>query len=398
MEKPAIEGGKTLRKNFLVFGKPEILEEDINEVVDSLRKGWISSGEKVEKFEEMFREYNCCKNAIAVNSCTAGLFLSLSLLGVNKGDEVITTPMTFAPTANVIEHLKAKPVFVDVEKETGLIDAEKIEEKISEKTKCILPVHLYGRPCEMDRIMEISKEKKLAVLEDCAHAIETEYKGKKVGCIGDFGAFSFYATKNVTTGEGGMITTNNNELAEKTKLLRMHGLDSSCWKKFSSEEFKPTDVLYAGYKFNLTDLHASLGIHQLGRIEKNLKERKKQAKIYLEEFEKIDELILMNYSEKNIRHAFHLFAVLLDLEKLNVDRNKFVQAMKKENIGTGVHFTSLHLTQYYKEKYGFKKEDYPNSAFISDRTFSLPIGPGLSEEDIIDCVNAVKKIIGFYRK
>jgi len=398
MEKPAIEGGKAVRKNFLIFGKPEILEEDIKEVVDSLRKGWIGSGEKVERFEEIFRKYNCCNNAIAVNSCTAGLFLSLGLLGVKEGDEVITTPMTFAPTANVIEHLKAKPVFVDVEKSTGLIDAEKIEEKISEKTKCILPVHLYGRPCEMDRIMEIAKEKELGVLEDCAHAIETEYKGKKTGCIGDFGAFSFYATKNVTTGEGGMVTTNNDELAEKIKLLRLHGLNSNCLEKFSSEEFKPTDVLYAGYKFNLTDLHASLGIHQLERVEKNLKQRKKQAKIYLEEFEKTDELILMDYSEKNIRHAFHLFTVLLDLEKLKIDRNHFVQAMKKENIGTGVHFTSLHLAQYYREKYNYEKNDFQNSAFISDRTFSLPIGPGLSEEDIMDCVNAVKKITEFYRK
>jgi len=397
-KKPAIEGGKPERKKFLVFCKPFFEKEEITEVVNSLESGWVGFGPKTKKFEEEFREYIGCKNSISVNSCTSALFLSLKVLGIKKGDEVITSPLTFASTANVIEHLGAKPVFADVEKSTGLIDAEKIEEKISDKTKCILPVHLCGRPCEMDKIMEIAEKNSLFVVEDAAHSIEAEFKGKKIGSIGDFTCFSFYTTKNITSVEGGMITTNKDDLTEEIKLLRCHGINDNAWDKFNSNSNSPYNVLSAGYNMCLTDLQASIALPQLKRVESNLKKRKKLLKIYLQELEGIKELTLMDYSEKNIKHANHLFTVLLNSEKLRIDRNKFLEAMKKENIGTGIHFISLHLTDYYGKKYGYSEKDFPNALFISDRTFSLPLGPNLSEKDVLDAVNAVKKIINFYRK
>jgi len=397
-EKPAIEGGHPVRKDFLVFGKPQINKEDINEVVDSLESGWIGFGPKAKKFEELFKEYIGCSNAISVNSCTSALFLSLLVLGIKKGDEVITSPLTFASTINVIEHLGAKPVFVDVEKNTGLIDSEKIEEKISEKTKAILPVHLYGRPCNMEKIMEISLKYNIPVVEDAAHAIETKYKNKKIGTIGNLTCFSFYATKNINTVEGGIITTKNNDLAEKLKLLRYHGIDRPAWSRYNTECCRHYDVLLPGYNFAFTDFHASLGIHQLERVEENLIKRKKLVKIYLKELQGINELILPDYSENNLKHSNHLFTILLDLNKLKINRNEFMQAMAKENIGTGIHFVSMHLTDYYKKKYGYLAEEYPNALFISERTVSLPLDISMQEKNVFDVIKAVKKIISYYSR
>ncbi|PIN98516.1 MAG: UDP-4-amino-4,6-dideoxy-N-acetyl-beta-L-altrosamine transaminase [Candidatus Diapherotrites archaeon CG10_big_fil_rev_8_21_14_0_10_31_34] len=398
MNKPVLEGGKPARKKALVFGRPEILDDEINEVVDSLKSGWIGMGPKTEEFEKLFKKFIGCKNAVAVNSCTSALFLSLKVLGIKQGDEIITSPMTFASTANVIEHLNAKPVFVDVEKTTGLIDPKKLKEKISGKTKAFIPVHLYGRPCEMDEITEIASAKNVSVLEDAAHAAEAEYKGKKIGAISDFTAFSFYATKNITAAGGGIITTSDNEAAEKIKLMRLHGVSKAAWSRFNSDEFQPCDVLVPGFKCNMNDLQAALGIHQLKRVEKNLKKRKKLTELYLQELEKTDEITLMDYSEKNIKHAYHLFALLLNLEKLSINRNKFVHALQKENIGSGIHFISLHLTSFYRQKYDFKENDFPNSKLISDRTFSLPLYPSMTEEDALDSVNAVKKLCAYYKK
>ncbi|MFH1235110.1 MAG: DegT/DnrJ/EryC1/StrS family aminotransferase [Candidatus Diapherotrites archaeon] len=398
MKVPAIKGGKPVRKEFLVFGKPDIQKAEIDEVVDTLKSGWIGTGPKTMLLEKKFAKYCNSRHAVSVNSCTAGLFLALKAFGVSQGDEVITSPLTFAATANVIEHLGAKPVFVDVEKSTGNIDTALIEEKVSEKTKAIMPVHLYGRPCDMEKITATAKKHSLKVLEDAAHAVEAEFNGKKIGSISDATAFSFYATKNMTTAEGGMVTTGDSALAERLSVLRLHGISKDAWKRYSSEGFKPYDVLEPGYKYNLTDLQASLGLHQFERLEKNLKKRKAICKKYEGAFSKTEGILLMDRSEKGLKDARHLFTILIEPEKLKIDRNNFIEALRAEGIGSGIHFLSLHESSYYRQKYGYRKEDFPNATFISDRTISLPLAPNLSEKDTDNVIEAVQKIVSFFKK
>ena len=254
------------RTEFLVFGSPLITDEDIQEVVDTLRSGWIGTGPRAARFEEAFRELIGCRYAIAVNSCTAALSLALGIGGIGPGDEVITTPLTFSATANVVVHHEARPVFADVDRATGNILPDEIEKHVTSRTKAILPVHLAGRPCQMDEIMSIADAHNLLVIEDAAHAIETTYCGRKAGNIGDFGAFSFYPTKSITTGEGGMLTTNNEEWAERARLLRLHGISSDAWSRYSDSGFKHYETVLAGYKYNMSDLQAALGLHQIERL------------------------------------------------------------------------------------------------------------------------------------
>ncbi len=395
--KLAINGAKPVRENFLIFGSPQIKQDEIDEVVDSLKSGWLSTGPKAKKFEEMFREYIGSKYAIALNSCTAGLYLSLLCCNIGNGDEVITTPMTFAATANVIEHVGAKPVFVDVGMDTININPEKILEKINAKTKAMLPVHFAGRPCNMDKICRIASENSLKIIEDGAHCIEGFYRGKKIGTIGDLTGFSFYVTKNLCCGEGGMVTTNNKDFAEKIQIYALHGLSKGAWGRYSDEGFKHYQVIVPGYKYNMMDLQAALGIHQLKRIEENLKRREEIWKKYDKAFKDLS-LVTPKEPEPNTRHARHLYTILLNLEELEADRDKIQQALYKENIGTGIHFISLHLHPYYKSKYRIKKEDFPNAAYISDRTISLPLSSKLTDEDVRDVIEAVTKVLQFFRK
>jgi dTDP-4-amino-4,6-dideoxygalactose transaminase len=393
----AINGGQPVRKDFLVFGNPAIEEAEIKEVEDTLRSGWLGTGPKTSRFEEDFKNYIGCKHAIAVNSCTAGLHLALDAIGVRRGDEVITSPMTFASTANVIVHLGAKPVFVDIDRATMNIDPSKITQVITSKTKAIIPVHMAGHPCRMDQIIKIAKDYNIAIVEDAAHAIEAQFKGMKVGNIGDITAFSFYVTKNVCTGEGGMVTTNNDAWADEMRIKRLHGLSRDAWKRYSTEGFKPYDVIYAGYKYNMTDIQASLGIHQLARVEKNLDIRKKYWAMYNEAFSDMPELIIPS-EETDVKHARHLYTLLINPDVLKIDREYIIRALKAENIGTGVHFVALHLHKFYRETFGFKRGDYPNAEFVSDNTFSLPLSAKLSEKDVQDVIFAVKKIVSASQK
>jgi len=395
--KLAIDGGKPVRKKFLIFGSPQILDVEIEEVSHTLRSGWLSTGPKTHQFEKRFGEYVGSRYALGLSSCTAGLYLALEVVGVDARSEVITTPMTFPSTANVIVHHRAKPIFVDIEKETMNIDPEKIESKITPKTKVIVPVHLAGRPCKMDKIMEIAERKHLYVIEDAAHAIETKYRSQKVGIIGDVTVFSFYVTKNLVTGEGGMATTDNTEWAEEMRVKSLHGISTSAWKRYSSEGFQPYETICPGYKFNMTDIQASLGLHQLKRLEDNLKIRERHWRRYNEAFSRIPE-ISIPIEEDNIRHARHLYTILLSLERLNISRNRFIIALKAENIGTGVHFTALHLHPYYKNTFGFRQGDFPNAEYISDRTVSLPMSPKLTEKDVDDVIAAVKKVIDHFKR
>ena len=392
-----IKNSSLIREKFLNFGSPLIEQSDINEVIDCLKSGWLSTGPRVNKFENDFRNYIGSKYAVALNSCSGALHLAMLVSGISEGDEVITTPMTFAATANSILHVGAKPIFVDVEKETMNIDPALIEQAITPKTKAILPVHFAGRPCKMDVIMDIAKKNNILVIEDAAHAVEAVYKGKKIGNIGDMTCFSFYATKNLVTGEGGMLTTNNEEWANKVKIFGLHGMSGDTWKRFSHEGYKHYQIIFPGFKYNMMDIQASLGIHQLERLGKYSKRRKKIWDIYNESFEGIP-AIVPSPEENDTVHARHLYTLLLDIDHLKISRDEFIDALKQENIGTGVHFISLHLQPYYKENFGFKSDDFTNSTYISDRTISLPFSAKLTDDEVQDVIKAVKKVLNHYKK
>lgn len=394
---PAIEGGKPVREHLLLYGEPLVEEEDISEVLSSLQSGWLGTGPKVKRFEDLFADYIGCKHAIAVNSCTAALHLSMLVSGVKPGDEVITTPMTFCATANVILHVRAKPVFADIDRLTMNIDPSQIVKAITNRTRAVLPVHFAGRPCDMDSILDIRKQHKLLLIEDAAHAIEGNYKGKKIGTIGDLTCFSFYVTKNIITGEGGMVTTNNDEWSEKIKMYALHGMNKDAWKRHSDAGFKHYQVMFPGYKYNMMDLQAAIGMHQIARIEKYQNRRKHIWQLFNDAFSDLP-VIIPKDPEVNTVHARHLYTLLVDLDKLNVDRDFIQAALYKENIGTGIHYVALHLHPYYRETFGFVRGDFPNAEFVSDRTISLPFSPKLTDEDIDHIVSAVRKVLLFYRR
>jgi dTDP-4-amino-4,6-dideoxygalactose transaminase len=394
---PAIAGGPPVRAQYLVFGSPSIGEEEISEVCQSMRSGWVGTGPKVKKFEEMFKKYKNCRHAIAVSSCTAALHLSLLVLEVKAGDEVITSPLTFASTANSIVHVGARPVFADVKLETMNIDPMDVEKRINEKTKVIIPVHLYGRPCDMDAVMELANQFHLYVVEDAAHAIESHYKGKPIGTLGDLGCFSFYVTKNITTVEGGMVITDRDELATQIKSLALHGLTQDAWQRFADEGFKHYQVVSAGFKYNMTDIQASIGIHQLEKIEANAQRRKEIWEVYNQSFGGLP-LILPSPTPPDQRHAYHLYTALLDLDSVRCSRDEFLQALHKEKIGAGIHYISLHLHPFYQKTYGYRKGEFPNAEFISDRTFSVPLSAKLTDQDVEDVIKAVKKILEYYHR
>lgn len=393
---PAIAGGSSVRTQYLVFGSPSIGEEEIVEVCQSMRSGWVGTGPKVKKFEEMFKTFKHCRHAIAVSSCTAALHLSLLILNIKPGHEVITTPLTFAATANCIVHAGAKPVFADVELKTMNIDPVEVEKKINKKTKAIIPVHLAGRPCEMDAIMDLAKSSHLRMIEDAAHAIESIYKGKPIGTLGDLGCFSFYVTKNITTVEGGMVVTDQDELASQIKSLALHGLTQDAWQRFSDEGFKHYQVVSAGFKYNMTDIQASIGIHQLKKMEAHAQRRKEIWEIYNQSFKELP-LILPSPTPPDQRHAYHLYTPLLELERVRCTRDEFLQALHQENIGAGIHYVSLHLHPFYQKTFGYRAGEFPRAEFISHRTFSLPFSAKLTHQDVEDVVQAVKKILTYYR-
>lgn len=393
----AIEGGIPVRDTFLSFHQALLGEEEEASIIQTLRSGWLTTGPKTKQFEAEFARYAKAEYAIAVNSCTAALHLALLAAGIGEGDEVITTPMTFCATANVIVQTQATPVFVDVDPITLNIDVKRIEEKITSKTKAIMPVHYAGCPCEMDRILEIAKKYNLLVIEDAAHATESEYHGKKVGSIGDMTAFSFYATKNLTTAEGGMLTTNSKELEEMVRVLALHGMSKDAWKRYSPEGYQHYEVLYPGYKYNMADIQASLGLCQLAKIENFLKIRQKYVAAYDEAFKDMDSITRIGRIP-DIKHAEHLFVIMIKTDMLNVSRDKILTALQKENIGVSVHFQALHLHPYYRQQFGFNEGSFPVTEYAAERILSLPLYPGLAEQDVHDVINAVKKVIGYYHK
>jgi len=381
---------------FFPFHQPWLDKDEEREVIATLRSGWLTTGAKTREFERRFAEYIGCKHAIGLNSCTAGLHLALAALGVGPGDEVITTPITFAATVNVIFHLGAKPVFVDVEPGTLNISAEQLQSRVTEKTKAIVPVHLYGQPCDMDRIMQVARSRKLYVVEDAAHAVGAEYDGKKIGSLGDLTAFSFYATKNITTGEGGMVTTERDDFAEMIRCQSLHGITSDAWERHGVEDFVHWDIIKPGYKYNMWDVQASLGIHQLKKIETFWKIRKLYVEMYNRAFREIPEIQILN-ENRNIKHAYHLYAIVLKTENLTIDRDRFLHELKRRGIGVGVHFPALHLTSFYAKTYGFKRGDFPNAEYASDRLLSLPLYPKMRKDDVSRVIKVVEGAVGQFR-
>ena len=395
-EKLALFGGRSIRRQFLPFHQPLIGPEELREIRETLDSGWLTTGPRTRRFEEAFRAYIGCGYAVGVSSCTAALHLALLALGIGEGDEVITSPMTFPATANVIIHVRATPVFVDVERETLNLDTSQIADKITPRTRAILPVHFAGHPCEMDEILRLAKSHSLAVVEDAAHAIESAYRESKVGAIGTVTAFSFYATKNLTTGEGGMLTTNDEAFAERARILSLHGLSKDAWQRYGPGQFQHWEALLPGYKYNMFDLQAALGLHQLERVEGWLEVRRKYAEMYTEAFADLPGVQPLGI-RPHVRHAHHLYVILIHPECLTADRDQILLALQAEGIGVGVHFRSLHLHAYYREHFGFRPDDFAVARWASERVLSLPLYPRMTEQDVDDVIRAVFKVVQAYR-
>ncbi len=380
------------KEQFLVFGAPAIEDPEVEEVVASLRSGWLGTGPKVARFEESFRTYKNAKQAVAVSSCTAALHLSMLAAGLKPDDEVITTALTFCATVNAIIHAKARPVLVDIDPSSMNIDPNQVEVRVNTNTRALIPVHFGGRSCDMDAICEIAKDHGLKVIEDCAHAIETEYKGVRAGTFGDFGCFSFYVTKNIITGEGGMVLTRREEDAARIKMLALHGMSQDAWKRFSDEGYKHYYVIECGFKYNMTDLQAAIGIHQLQRVEAYWKRRQEIWNRYNDAFVGLP-ITLPKDPERGTRHAYHLYTILIDEEKTGISRDAFLEAMRAENIGVGVHYLSIPEHPYYQKTFGWKPEDYPNAMRIGRQTVSLPLSAKLNNKDVEDVIKAVRKVL-----
>ena len=377
---------------FIPFHVPQIDEDEICSVVETLKSGWLTTGVKVKRFEEDFARYVGCRHAIAVNSCTAALHLALEAVGIKEGDEVIVPTMTFTASAEVVLYFKARPVLVDGRPDTFNIDADRIEQAITAKTKAIIPVHFGGQPCDMEPILEIAQRHKLYVIEDAAHALPASYQGKKVGTIGDITCFSFYATKTITTGEGGMATTDNSEWADRMRMMSLHGISHDAWKRYTKEGSWYYEVLRPGFKYNLTDIGAAIGIEQLKKCTAFRDSRGRIARVYDEAFADMPE-VQTPVSRSNVEHAWHLYVIQLNLERLRITRNEFIEALREEGIGTSVHFIPLHLHPYYRGNFGYEPADFPQASAAFDRIVSLPIYTKMTEIDVENVVKAVKKIV-----
>jgi dTDP-4-amino-4,6-dideoxygalactose transaminase len=380
------------RDDLLVFGAPSIETPEIDEVVASLHSGWLGTGPKVARFEEDFAAFKGAPFAVAVNSCTAALHLSMLAAGLRPGDEVITTPLTFCATANAIIHTGCVPVLADVDPVTQNIDPAAVAARVGPRTKAILPVHFAGRPCDMEALGRIADAQGLRIIEDCAHAVEAEYRGRPTGTFGDFGCFSFYVTKNVTTGEGGMVLTRSEEDAARIKVLALHGMSRDAWRRFGDDGYKHYYVVECGYKYNMMDIQAALGIHQLARVEENWAARKRIWDRYQVALAPLP-VTLPAEPEPMTRHGYHLYTILVDEAACGVRRDDALRAFTAEKIGVGVHYQSLPEHPYYQESLGWRPEDTPIATDIGRRTVSLPLSPGMSDDDVEDVIRAVGRVL-----
>lgn len=380
------------QSDYIVFGSPSIDAADAQAVARTVESCWIGTGPRVHEFQANFAEYAGARFALATASCTAALHLSMVASGVGPGDEVITSPMTFCATANAIIHTGATPIFADCERSTLNIDPRAIEAAITPRTKAIVPVHFAGRPVDLDAISSIARRHGLLVIEDAAHAIETEFKGRKIGSISDLTCFSFYVTKNMTTGEGGMVTTNDAELAKRIQVNGLHGLSADAWSRFSDQGYKHYDVVFPGFKYNLTDVAATLGLQQLPKLEAWLARRNVIWSRYDEAFADLP-LDLPAAADPDTKHARHLYTPLVR-DDAPLTRDQFMAAMHARGIGTGVHYRALHTQPYYRERFGFTPEQFPNARYIGDRTVSLPLTPKLTDSQVTRIIDGVRALLG----
>ena len=384
------------KKKFIPFGRPYIGNEEIKSVTNVMKSKWIGSGPVTEAFENNFKKYKESKYALSVNSCTAALHLSLIYCGIKYNDEIITTPMTFASTINSIVLSGAKPILADIDSNNFNIDPKEIEKKITKKTKALLIVHLAGLPCDMTSIMKIVKKYKLKLIEDCAHAIESKYYNKHVGNFGDTGCFSFYTTKNITTGEGGMVICNKNDIYKKIRVARLHGLSKDAWKRYLPEsvknltKFQHYDVTEIGFKYNMIDINAAMGIVQLKKIENSWKKRKKFFEIYRKKLSNLP-VTFQEFKEKNIKHAYHLFLLVIDKNNTKKNRDDLILFLKKCNIGCGVNYKTVTDMSVFKKKFGWNNDTCKNSKYLGDNTLSLPLYPDLKIKDINYICEKVQK-------
>jgi dTDP-4-amino-4,6-dideoxygalactose transaminase len=396
-ELPAIAGGVPVRapQSRLVFGAPVIGDAEIASVVECLRSKWIGLGARVERFERAFANYKQAPYAAAVSSGTAALHLALLALGIGAGDEVIVPAMTFCSTVHSIVHTGAQPVLVDCDRRTLNIDPEQIESHISARTKAVIVVHMCGRCCEMYPILELARRRGLRVIEDCAHAIESTYRGHPAGLMGDAGCFSFYPTKNIATCDGGMVITNDQAIQRKVKILSLHGMTADAWSRFVGG---PTgyEVVEAGFKYNMTDVAAALALPQLEAVEENWKRRERIWQGYDESLNGLP-MQLPPAPVPGSRHAYHLYTPLLQLQELPVSREKIVAALDAENIGVGIHYIPVHQHPYYRRRFGFRDSDFPNATFVGERTISIPLSAGMSEQDASDVAIALTRIFRYYK-
>ena len=382
------------KDRFLVFGAPAIEDAEIEAVVATMRSGWLGTGPQTALFEQEIARYKQSPHAIALNSCTAALHLSLLASGIGPGDEVVTTPMTFCATVNAIIHAGATPVLADVDPVSMNIDPQAVAAAGTARTRAILPVHFAGRPCRMDDLLAIASRHRLKMIEDCAHAIETEYHGRPVGTFGDFGCLSFYVTKNIITGEGGMVLTRSESDAARIKVLGLHGMSKDAWKRFGDDGYKHYQVVEAGFKYNMMDMQAVIGLHQLRRIEHYWNRRLEIWQRYQQAFADLP-LGLPAEPEPDTRHGLHLYTVLVDPQRTGgLSRDAFLTGMTRHNIGVGVHYLSLTEHPYYQSRFGWRAEDFPHATRIGHQTVSLPLSAKLTDDDVTDVIRAVRDVLG----
>tara|TARA_B110000503_G_scaffold22036_1_gene33763 strand:+ start:430 stop:1584 length:1155 start_codon:yes stop_codon:yes gene_type:complete len=381
-----------MNNNYIIFSKPSLGLTERKAVSSVIKSGWLTTGLKTKEFESKFKKYKNAKYALALNSCTAALHLSLILLNLKKDDEVITSALTFSSTINSIVMAGAKPILADVNLETQNIDPLQIENKITKKTKAILIVHFAGRPCDMDAIMKITKKYKLKLIEDCAHSIESKYKNKHLGTFGSFGCFSFYATKNLSIGEGGMLITNNKKDYERARVLSLHGMDKAAWNRYGKTGYRHYDVTEIGYKYNLMDMLSAIGIIQLKKIDVNNKKREIIWQNYNKGFKKLSFNTPANFNKKIIKHSFHLYNIFINKKKDGISRDDLILELHKKKIGVGIHYRAIPEHSVYKKNFGFKLNDYPNAKKIGRETISLPLSPLLKKNEIRRVIDVLKNI------
>jgi dTDP-4-amino-4,6-dideoxygalactose transaminase len=392
----ALQGGAPVRPSFLPFHQPLVDADDERAVLETLRSGWLTTGPRTKRFEKELAAYTGSSHCVAVNSCTAALHLALEAVGVSAGDEVITSAITFASTANVVVHCGARPVFVDIEPDTLNIDAGAIEAAVTSRTRALIPVDFAGQPCDLDAVMAAGARHGLPVIEDAAHSIGAEYKGRRIGGIADMTCFSFYATKNITSGEGGALTTNRPEWADRVAVMALHGISRDAWKRYGAEGYRHWDIIAAGYKYNMFDLQAALVGSQFGKLERFHARRaalKKRLDAGLQDVADIT----MPAERAWARHAYHLYPIVVRTEMLSADRDTIMNAIQAENVGIGVHFRAVHLHPFYADTFGFRRGMFPNAEYYSDRTISLPLYPRMTDADADDVIAAVRKVMAFYR-